>query len=302
MPIIFTRRSSLAVALLALAGVAHAGSVPHLSTNISLIIDDGQGNSWDLSSELAAMVTADKATGDVYLTQPGSVISDADGRWTPNATLTLADGTQVSGLQWNSLMRTDGTVGSTASSDNPWAQTLLITRLQGQADPEMSYGFYIKNNGAGTASYTVAYGETIAPTITGAYTLTADIGGSLTTTTNNSVTVAPTFGSVIQRVLLSTDGGLTYVNGGVDVGPGMTANTLGTTNYPTDSASTSGVAPAGGYNYWTFETKFTLTGGKDIFVASGSTVITPVPELSSPLMAVAGLGLMGLVVSRRRAA
>lgn len=37
----------------------------------------------------------------------------------------------------------------------------------GNIDPDMSYGFFAKNNTNTTQTYTVSYGESIAPTING---------------------------------------------------------------------------------------------------------------------------------------
>lgn len=293
--------------MLAIGTVAHAGSVGAINANLQVLVNDGAGHAWDLSPELASLLDADAAKGLVSLAQPSAALSTATGYWMPNdSTVVNVNGQSqtITGLSWHSWQTVSGAIdrnGAAAptNSADPWATKLFITKLQGQVDPEMSYGFYFKNNTAGTLSYVVNYGETIAPTLTGAYQISADISGAMTNT-DGSTAVAPTAGALIQHLQLSSDNGATFVNAGVDVGPGASGG-AGSSVYGPFSASASGTAPLAGYNYWNFNTQFSLSGKKDVFVANGSAVITPVPEPASEGLLIGGLGLIGLVILRRRA-
>lgn len=270
---------------------AQAGAVSAIQTNLSLTITDSSGAQWDLGSELAGFINPDLSTGTVSLQEPGSAVSDADGVWTPNTT-TIINGQTVTGLGWHSWLTANGTTATTTDSSNPWAASLIVTHLGGLIDPSMDYGFYFKNNSSGTQTYSVTYGQSIEPIITGAYTIEADIAGAMTNV-DGSTSVQPNHASgLIQRVMLSSNGGETFVNGGVNVGPGAVAT--GTSTYGPYSAQNSGVAPTGGYDYWAFQTTFTLSGNKDVFVANGSATITPapVPEPASVALALTALGAM----------
>lgn len=290
---------TLACVLALAATSAQAGAIAEGKAQLSLVIHDASGTpQWDLSSELSQFLAVDLALGAVSLSPPSSAIADADGVWTPNTTA-IVDGQTVTGLGWHSWQKADGSTGTTADASNPWAASLIVTHLGGLIDPSMSYGFYVKNNTASAQTYSVAYSQSIEPTVSGAYDLEAHIAGALTST-DGGATVSPLPGAaLIQRVRLSSDGGLNYVDGGVDVGPGATSNGASAT-YGPYSAYTSGVAPVAGFNFWQFATSFRLSGNQDIFVASGSATITPVPEPASGLLVLAAAGVL-LGVGRRRA-
>lgn len=280
----------LATSLIALTGNAHAGAASGVSHQLGVVISDDSGNSWDLSSELSSMLSFNGSTGDISLQAPTTVISGNSGAWVPNASVTLASGQVVSGLGWHSWMTASGSTANTTDASNPWAASLILTHVSGNVDPTMDYGFYFKNSTTATQTYRVTYGETIEPVLTGAYQVSASLAGA-TTNVDGSTTVAPLLGSasgLIQQLLLSSDGGDTLVNAGVDVGPGVSSS--GTATYGPFEASATGTAPSAGYNYWTFKTQFALTGNKDVFVANGAAVITAVPEPES--LALLGISLV----------
>lgn len=285
----------IAAGLMALAATsAHAGSVSSIQTRLGVVIQDASGAQWDLSLELAQFLAPDLAQGTVTLQAPTSAIADADGVWTPNTTATV-NGQTVTGLGWHSWLKTDGSSNTVADPAAPWAASLIVTHLGGLIDPSMDYGFYIQNNTAGAQTYTVTYGQSIEPTVQGAYTIEAHIAGALSNTDGAATLTPAGTATLIQQVQLSSDGGQTFVNAGVDVGPAATVSGYAGT-YGPYSAQASGVAPSAGFNHWGFVTSFTLSGNKDVFVASGSATITPVPEPSTWLLA---LGAVGVFVGLR---
>jgi hypothetical protein len=177
-----------------------------------------------------------------------------------------------------------------------------LEKILGHGDPDLSYGFYAKNNTNSTQTYTLTIGESIIPPVNSPTTVYADIGASLTNPTGN-LSIAPVSGR-IQQFMLSSDGGTSFVNAGVDVGDAFTTSTIGTTSYLAQSSTLSGPVPANPATAWNFMqivTRFTLSPDKDIASVSGFASINPVsavPEPSSYAMMFAGLGLLFLMARR----
>ncbi len=291
--------ASLATTLSAFSGHALAGAATGVTHQLGVVISDDSGNSWDLSEELSNMLRFNSSTGDISLQAPTSIVSGSSGAWVPNASVTLANGQVVNGLAWHSWLTASGSTATSTDASNPWAASLIVTHVSGNVDPTMDYGFYFKNSTAATQTYRVTYGETIEPVIDGDYVVTASLAGA-TTNVDGGTTVAPLLSAasgLIQQLLLSTDGGDTLVNAGVDVGPGVTS--ANTAVYGPFEASASGTAPSTGYNYWAFKTQFSLTGNKDVFVANGSATITPVPEPQGLALLAVSLVLIGWRSQRR---
>jgi hypothetical protein len=294
-----TWAAMLSVAALA----AHAGAVSSagpIQKSGSILIDLDDNGTNDYSLDLTPLMGHSAATGNVFLNAPTTPQTDSTGLWS-STTFTGANGQLQTGLAWHSWQTVNGTVaaqGSAVDTNNPWAASLAIT-LNGNVDPELNYGFSIQNNGASTQSYTVIFGESLDPAVSGPFTVSADLEGSVSSrTTSPGVTVSPV-GSQVQGLFLHRLDG-SFVNAGVDVGNGMSTSTSGTQHYGAYTASASGNSGADTYDYWEFRTKFTLSGGKDTFVANGTAVLTPVPEPETvSLLAAGGLALVALARRRR---
>jgi hypothetical protein len=173
---------------------------------------------------------------------------------------------------------------------------LHLNNVSGHGDPDLSYAISAVNNNTYTQTYTFAVGEAIAPTVSSANLVHADIAGALTTRDAN-VTIAP-FGTstAIQQFQLSANNGATFVSAGVDVGPAASA--AATATYGPFAADASG--PTGQtWDYMQIVTKFTLTG-KDSASLVGFASITPVPEPETYAFMLFGLGLMGIATRRRK--
>lgn len=285
------------VALNALVLSAQAGALvnPNATAHSSLLIEDG-GYSWSI--DMTPLLSINPATGAVSLntnpSSPTTVTGTDAGAWSVNT----VGGVQT--LQWHSWTQASGALGN-ASSDtttDPWRSVVTFEKLGGNLDPQMTYGFSVKNNTASTQTYTITYGEDMDTAIVGDYVLHADIGGSVSnnTTTTPGLSLQPVSG-LIQSVWLG-NGGVATVNGGVDVGPGFTTTSANTSNYGTFAANASGT---GSYDYWEFRSRFTLSGGRDQASLSGFAEITPVPEANGLMLVASGLlALAGLKRSKRR--
>ena len=302
--------AALALATAFAAAPALAGTVltsPNLNASAIIAeLSDTGAQTFNWSVDMSPLLTFNAATGAVGIVgkdYAASSLNNAVGGWAwkKQDILDPATGAVTAskeGWRWNSWEHKDGSTDHAENSANPWRSTFMIDSISSNVDPFMTYGFSAKNNTAFTQTYTFALGEAIMPTISGAYTIAADIAGSLTNgVAGSNVSITPVNGKV-QTLRLSSDNGATFVNAGVDVGDAATQGTArGAYTYGTFSANAGG---SGSFNYWEIETRFRLSAGSDVASLSGSAEILPVPEPESYAMLLAGLGLLGAIARRRR--
>jgi hypothetical protein len=279
-------RSSLRLfsALLALACAVHGTKASGQGLTASLIISDDSGAP-SVNLDLSGWVTFNQPTGQYALVQPGTSFGSSGWRWAQNATVPVP-GTGESATQ--TVMR--------------WADesraTVSILDLAGKIDPMMTYSLAVKNNTAFTQTYTFVFGEAMVPAFSGPYTVFADVGVTLSTSTPVA-TIAPVGAAPKFQVLsLSDDGGATSFNAGVDVGGAYSRTTNGTGFFTEASAVVTGTTPLN-LNYWLFTTSFTLTPGGDAVGISGFAEITPIPEPAAFAL-LAGCAVLAGVRLRRK--
>jgi hypothetical protein len=270
------------LAVLASFALPAASALAQVASGLraSLIVQEA-GSAASTTIPLDHLFTFNEATGQLALVTPGTPVGSSGWQWVNEAhTVPGTTETQTS----TSLRLIDQS-----------QSTLTLLNAAGKIDPFMTYSFSVKNNSTSTQTYTFVFGEAIVPTITGDYTLFADIGVSLSTSTPPA-TIAPV-GAKLQDVRFSTDGGATTFSAGVGVGNTLTRLTNGTsTSYDTSGLinGTTGLV----LNYWEFHTTFTLTPGGDAVGLSGFAEITPIPEPGSFALLAAGATL-GLIARRR---
>lgn len=277
------------LALTSLQAGAALASAPSLKLNIQQYDASGSAVVGSWNQDMSPLLIADTATGNFSMLQGAA--NQTIGAWNWQ--------TDTSGNYWAWHSDTTVSGATTASGSDPWASIVRINAAVGHGDPDLSYGYFAKNNTGAVQTYSFTIGETMVPPVSGGNTVYADIGASLSNP-SGSLSINPAIGSHLQQFMLSNDGGVSFVNAGVDVGNAYTTSALGTTNYPGDSATASG--PTGPWNYMQLVTSFTLTPNKDVASVSGFASITPalpVPEPSSYLMLMAGLGMISLISFKR---
>jgi len=300
MKILKCAAAALTVAFASVPAVAGTATTANLNARVSI----SETSSFNWSVNLTPLLTFNSSTGAIGIVgntyNAANLNNDIGGwAWKKQDIVDSFTGTTVTkeGWRWNSWEHQDGTKDTSENADNPWRSTFMLDSVNGNVDPFMTYGFSAKNNTAFTQTYTFAIGEAIVPTISGAYTLYADIAGSLTNGVAGSNVAITPVNAKLQTLRLSTDNGATFVNAGVDVGDAASNGTArGSYNYGTFAANSSG---SGNYNYWEIETTFNLSGGRDVATMSGFAEITPVPEPEKFALLLAGLGLLGAIVRRR---
>lgn len=293
------RSAPLVLVVLSCSGQANAATPQAMLT-----IDgyDAGGNSVQWHENMSGLISMDSATGNIAMRQgsTGEIYrntpTDPDfWAWTTNA-----EGTGY--WNWHSAQTLTGATPGTTTANDPWMTVVNLNKIVGHGDPDLSYGFYAKNNTNSVQTYTLTIGESITPPTNGQSVVYADFGASLTNPSGN-LSIAPVAGH-IQQFMLSSDGGASFVNAGVDVGSTFTTNAIGTSSYLAQSSTLNAPTPANpatGWNFMQIVTKFTLSPDKDIASVSGFASInpvSPVPESSSYAMMLAGLCMLGYM-SRR---
>lgn len=279
-----------------LVTTADAGSASGTTSSLKFSINDDAGQSIG-SQDLTDVLSFDPAAGTVSTPAPGAALT---GNWSwSNTDLVTGETLSQQVLTWHTSER--------ISTNGPWVSVVQL-KATGNVDPFLSYSFSAKNNTSLSQTFTFSYGESITPAIDGAYSVVSDFAGSLTHGSISPVAqMAPIFGDFdndglaeIQALKLSTDGGLTLVDAGVDLGTTQTRAAAGTMVFGPYSSSQNG--DLGTVNYWQFDVGFTLTPGKDAVGISGYAEIVPsanIPEPSAYALLASGL-VMGGVLLRRR--
>ena len=292
---------ALAALLAAVSGGAMAG-VP----TASMTVVQSNGPSWveNLTGLVAmdaqnnfAMVQGSSTTG---LFQNGQFVSAIDPNAHPDYWQWMpSNGTAAGYWNWHSAQTLDGTTPASTTSTNPWMSSIQLQNVGGHGDPDLIYAVSANNNSSFSQTYSFSVGEAIVPAVSSANTTYADISGGLTSRGGVTATISPSNPNGIQQFQLSADGGATFVNAGVDVGP--SASTVGNSSYGVYSA-TNATGPAGQtWNYMQLVSTFTLSAKSAASLTGFASIstVTPVPEPIEGVMLLLGLGLLAPLVRRR---
>ena len=95
---------------------------------------------------------------------------------------------------------------------------------------------------------------------------------------------------------LSTNGGVTFLNAQLDLGPLLVVGGTSAVHGPFNPASVAGPAGSGSYDVMRVDVNFSLTGGNDAYTFNGEANSVPEPAV----LAAVGLGLAGLALHVRR--
>ena len=288
-------RLPIVVALMATAGSVLAdplsGPVPNPTLEFRVQgTNPNNGNQFNWSNTSAGSPTTiqfavDPQTGDIDLAQSYSLRSSANiaGSSTPLFQIDVVPEGGSSALLPESL------------------RSQLALQTGGNLDPFLTYGYAVVNNTNFTQTYTATYTSPIVPGVTLPNFVRATISGGLVDGNGNGVTLglAPGAGTT-QTFSLSNDGGLTFVNAGVDVGsPETEFGASGSFLYGLYGTPTV-AGPLGSWTHMRLETRFTLTGGGDVAAIGGYAEILPIPEPSEIAFMLSGHALAGVIARRRR--
>jgi hypothetical protein len=291
------------IALAALLAVVSGGAIAGVPT-ASMVVQQSDGTSW--VENLTGLVTVD-AQNNFSMVQGGATGLFQNGQFVSTVSTTAhpdfwqwmpANGAVAGYWNWHSAQTLNGTTPATTDATNPWMTSLNLQNVGGHGDPDLIYAVSANNNSSFSQTYSFSVGEAIVPTASTGGTAYADITGGLTSRGGATGTISPTSLSGIQQLNLSADGGATFVNAGVDVGP--SASTVGNSVYgPYSATNTNG--PAGlTWNYMQLVSTFTLTAKTSASLAGFASIaaVTPVPEPLEGAMLLLGVGLLAPAVRR----
>ena len=282
---------SVAAVIFGFAQSVFAGTAAEQTHTLKFSIRDDQGQLIQGEQDVSGIVAFDPSTGALNTPVYDANAPAAPAGWAWSST-DLATGEQYATPQFLTWHNT------TTKTNNVW-DSFVQLKAAGNVDPIMTYSFSAKNNSAVNQTYTFSYGESIDPSIFGNYFVNADIAGSVTRgNLTQDAQITPTL-SKIQTLKLSTDGGLTFLNAGVDVGTTHTSSSK-TNPFGTEYAEAYG--NLSGINYWQFDVSFILTPNKDAAALSGSAEISAIPEPATYAGLMGGVMLLGAMMRRRRPA
>jgi hypothetical protein len=181
-------------------------------------------------------------------------------------------------------------------------------------DPSISFGTSAVNFGATSATFGFVFQQSIVPTVAPGIA-SSSLSGSTTKGGGSpgSVSIAPAPppagipqnapGTKIMVYNLSTNGGTTWQNAGIDLGPAFTSNPslVSDTYGPFNSPSVAGPAGSGSYDTMRVDVNFKLSGGGDRLTFNGDATIveqaaTPEPSTAAQV----AVGMLGIGLVRRR--
>jgi hypothetical protein len=285
-------------ATLTIPGISTTGDASSVNIGQFLTVDASTGNV-SVKKEFDVGTTLERALGVFTFEAAGATSPLLFNRNT--GLYQQATGTVI---RWDSYARSDGTFNNTTPVGETSASSFTFV-LAANVDPFMTYGLSVRNNTGSTNNYSFTFAESLVPPVNGLYNIYADISGSLVNgVANSALNLGTTAGGTIQKVFLKESAYGGAYSAGVDVGlASLNAGApAGSTTYfgnGLQNASASGTSGAFTYDSWEFRTNFSLSGGNDVATLSGYAEISPIPELETYAMFLAGLLGMGMMLRRR---
>jgi hypothetical protein len=176
-------------------------------------------------------------------------------------------------------------------------------------DPSITYSFAVTDFGA-PSTFGFIFSQGIVPTSTpgvvdaslaGSTTNGGGLPGSVTVTPAAPPLGIPVDGDLVAEIAvytLSTNGGVSFLNAGLDLGPLFTSSPalVSDTYGPFSGGPIAGPAGSGTYDTMRVDVNFSLSGGGDAFTANGSATVIPEPGTLALLVG----GLLALAAAGRR--
>lgn len=251
---------------IAAAVTLSAGSALAASNTAFLTID--QSGSSSLTEDVSGLLVASGNNNFTML--QGSYVGQyfQNGQLVASASSSHPDYWQWDGSSWN-------------WSSTQTATELSLKNISGHGDPDLSFDIFAKNKNASAQTYSFTTVENVVPVVSSANLVHADLTTTMANLSPNTVT---------QKFELSSDGGVSFTNAGVDI----TAANAGTF-----TADASGPI-ATSWNSMRIVTTFKLAANTTTLTEfSGFASITPVPEPESYAMMLSGLVLLASMAYRR---